>query len=507
MDRHAELKDALSFSIPGARFSPAHKIWLQEKAAGVPEESRHGWNGKTTMVKNGLLDVGLLLGARPELEKLGYKVKIKSWKDKPFIDLKKGYIDPSEQYEYQNRCVTAILGSIPNGGGLVLSATGTGKTKIAAQLSTWIDGGLLFVVDQVDLMYQSKKEIEDWFKIFGVKQKVGIVGAGEFDPQKVTVATVQTLSKCKRPEYKKWTKTVKLIIIDEIHTQMAFRNFKVVMDIKPQAVIGLTATMQLSKKPVRMKCWSICGPQVFEMPIQEGVKLGVLTQGVVLQIPVAMNTEPRRDIKRKKKDKRTGKVKRSVEEANDYEHQVVFNPHLEDQIYALVNEALKQDYATVVLVERVRHLRRLARRLQIHEPELCYGAIKIVDRKKTIKHFDKGRYHLVIANRVFTKGVNIKRVGLIIDGAQRKNRNDCIQKFGRGVRLYDGKKGLLYFGLYTQDKSGIKAEASQRGAFKKNKIPVRTLSFRDLAFGPKGTFSVAKKFLEEKLAENKKGKK
>ena len=51
-----------------------------------------------------------------------------------------------------------------------------------------------------------------------------------------------------------------------------------------------------------------------------------------------------------------------------------------------------------------------------------------------------------------------------------------MQKYGRGVRLHAKKGGLLYVGLFTQDKSGIKAATSQRGAFKKAKIPIKEIT-------------------------------
>jgi superfamily II DNA or RNA helicase len=495
MGHHKELRDALSFSHPGARFVPGYTLWLQQKKLGVPEEERSGWDGKTHMVDNGLLSVGLLLGVKEELKKKGFDIQIKDWQKRPHIFPKKGFIEEDPQYNYQNDCTEKMLKAIPDGGGLVLSATGSGKTKMAAQFFSWIPGKCIFVVDQRELLYQSQKEVLDWLSRKGYDTKVGIVGDSEFKPERVTIATIQTLQKHKnRKDFKDWFKDIDIVLIDEIHVQMGRRNFNVVTSINPVAVFGLTATMELKKKNVRFKCFSICGPTVFEFPMVKGVEAGVLTKGAVCQISVPANKKEPKLVRIKGKDDKRP--------ANDYEHQVIFNDTLNILACNLVGQALGKDYAVVVLVERIRHLKKLAKLLDAHNPQLCYGAISLDDRKTTLKKFDQGKHSLIIANKVFTKGINLKRIDLIIDLAQRKNKNDCLQKYGRGVRLHAEKDGLLYISMFT-DIFGDKARASQKTAFKRAKIPLKQFPLALLGFGIKSMFSQCEKFLQEILKPKK----
>jgi superfamily II DNA or RNA helicase len=84
---------------------------------------------------------------------------------------------------------------------------------------------------------------------------------------------------------------------------------------------------------------------------------------------------------------------------------------------------------------------------------------------------DAGKANLIIANQVFKKGINIKRVDLIIDCAQRSNKNDVLQKFGRGVRLHSDKKGLLYVDIATVPQMEKQAR-SRYNALKSAKISV-----------------------------------
>jgi superfamily II DNA or RNA helicase len=58
---------------------------------------------------------------------------------------------------------------------------------------------------------------------------------------------------------------------------------------------------------------------------------------------------------------------------------------------------------------------------------------------------EDGGLQLVIANRVFEKGINIKALDCIIDGTAGKSANGVKQRFGRGVRTLADKGQLVYF--------------------------------------------------------------
>ena len=462
-------KNAFSFAKPGARYTPAHKLWLQQKALGIPEEERQGWDGRISMMKDDSIPVGLLLAeeTKKDLAKAGFDVEIVSWSKRPKVVEQKGFKELDKKYSYQNFAVDNMLRSISDfGGGLVLSATGTGKTKTASQFFSHIDGKCLFIVDTIDLLYQSQKEIQMWLKKEGYDQEVGIVGNSQFNPKRITIATIQTLHKhARKKSVRDWLKTIDIILIDEIHKMMARRNFSVVNIAQPQAVIGLTATMQLKRKPIRFKCIAICGPKIFEFPLHEGVEKGVLSPGVVIQIPVDSNHAPRKQIK----------VRGKLVGVSDYIHEVVDNKNLHRVVVNLVKECLSQDLCVAVLVERIKHLKRLHKRLKDYDPKIFYGAIKVADRKKQLITFDKGKDNLILANQVFTKGINLKRIDVVIDCAQRGNKDDAQQKYGRAVRLHTEKAGIYYFDMFTEGKME-KAAKSRKGAFRQLKVPIKVLT-------------------------------
>lgn len=504
LKHYDEIKEAFAFSVPSARYTPQHKHWLAEKAQGIPEKERSGWNGKISLMKNGIINVGLLIGAKEELTKAGFAAEIKEWKNSPKVEEQMGFTEDNEQYQYQNDCVQAMIDSISNaGGGLVLSATGTGKTKIAAQFFSWLKCECLFVVDQLPLLYQAQKEIQEWLSSKGFDDKVGIVGNGKWQPERVTVATVQTLHAQKDTlRFKKWVKEIQVVLVDELHVQMGFRNFNVLDKIKPQAVIGLTATLQLKQKPIRMKCWSIAGPLLFEFPLEKGVEAGVLSQGVVVQVPIASNNKPRKLLTIKKKNKRTGKITKVKEPADDYMHEVVYNDNANRCLELLVEECVSQDLCVVVLVHRILHIKLLEKRLDKFGPKLFYGAIDVDTRKKQLVKFEKGKENLILANQVFTKGINVKRIDVVIDGAQKSSKDDAAQKYGRAARLHAEKAGIYYIDLFTEGKLE-KAAKSRKSAFKKLKVPIKVMTRVETAFGPKGILREADKMLMSALKSNK----
>ena len=452
-----EIGEVLSFYPPGSAFMPQVKQGI--------------WDGKIRMLNKHThqVPIGLLRAPeiRSKLSEEGFDIRLKKWTNRPTYKRKPGFTEKHEKYQYQNECVDAMLKAIPFGGGIVLSATGSGKTKMAAQFKSWVASPCLFIVDQIDLLYQSAKEIEEW-----LHEPVGIVGNSKFQPSDgLTVATIQTLHKHRENKlFRQWLKSIQIVIIDELHAQMARRNFTVVDLIEAQAVFGLTATLQLKKKPVRMKAFAIAGPVIFEFSVEDGMDQEVLSKGIALEVQVEDNKpEP---LQMQLFAGMTAKVRMRAK-SDQYDKVVVRNADTNAAVANILACALQRGYYCVVLVERIAHIMEIDKLMRERHwrPVLCYGAVGTDERKKLRKDFEKGNEELIIANQVFKKGINLKRVDLIIDAAQRGNKNDILQKFGRGVRLHSEKRGLIFMhmtSIPTMEKYG----KQRSSAFRSAKIPV-----------------------------------
>lgn len=451
-----------------------------------------GWDGRIQMLKYKKLSAGLFWATYKECEK-ECKVRFKIKTDMYWPDVKcKNVIESKGKYAFQGECSDKMLRMSPFGGGLVLNATATGKTRTAALLISRLAGTICFVVDQLDLLFQAKRELQE-----ALGEKVGFVGMSKFRPRRVTVATIQSLHKHReKPEYKKWTDDLEILFIDEIHVQMGRRNFDVVTDIEPLAVYGLTATLQLKRKPIRMRAWALAGPVIYEYPLKRGMEEKVLSKGIVIRLKYQNPIAQARGVPRSKAGRWQRFYKVLISENND--RNVLLK--------RLAKFADKKGKYTILLVERVRHLEDLSWLLREVPHRLAYGKREVAERQRAQKAFEKGKIRLIIANKVFKKGVNIKRVDVIIDGAGLKSKDDCVQKFGRGIRLHPDKSGLLYFDVSDvepvssrrKENSFAQAAGSRYRAFKKAGITVK-----DFTWGKDGEtselFAMAQKALEKEL--------
>jgi superfamily II DNA or RNA helicase len=207
------------------------------------------------------------------------------------------------------------------------------------------------------------------------------------------------------------------------------RSFETVRALQPKVVFGLTATLEMKKKHVAMPAQAIAGPVIFSYPVTRGMSEGYLSPGVVVGVDLA-------------RDALDG-----VDAEDVYVRHVVQSRRRNDVIEALVREALKRGKYVLLLVERRLHIRLFHRRLQDVPHALLWGGTRGKDRMRYDRDFDAGKFRLLIANKVAKKGHNILRVDVVMDAASRPSRNDALQKFGRGVRLFDGKLGLVYLDI------------------------------------------------------------
>lgn len=433
------------------------------------------WDGRERFLKDRFIPAGLWRATRKEIkEKHGIHFRVVD-RLRERCGIKAGI---QSDREYQNECADSLVQSIPRGGGLVLNATGSGKTYIAGILASRVTGTICFIVDQLDLLEQGKAELE---RVLG--EKIGYVGNGVFVPQRVTVATVQTIHAHLRDRrFKKWFQAIEILIIDEIHVQMNRRNFKAITKIEPKAVFALTATLELSQKNVRIRAYAIAGPVLYEYPLMRGMAEGVLEKGKVVRVLY---------------ENRVSGASSYIEE---YTERIVEAPERNVLVKRLAKLLVEDGRYVIVLVHRVRHVQLLSRLLKDVPHRLVYGIKGVAQRSGAKKRFEAGKIRLLIANQVFQKGIDIKRLDAIIDAAGMQSKNNALQKFGRGVRKHKDKTGLWYFDIADTDDQN-KKNRYQKAARKRKcafvKTGIETKDFRWEVGGTKRLVRDAKKWLNK----------
>lgn len=446
-----ELKPYFQFQPKSYRFMPAYRMGY--------------WDGFIKLLKQDKAPRGVFEAQCKQIEAdlgITFQVQSKHISSPTNTFFKKGKLVSDRPY--QNECVDAMQGAAANGGGLVLGATGSGKTFMAAMFFERLVGSACFIVDELHLLHQARKEIEKH-----LDEPVGFIGQGEFCPQRITVATVQTLFRhCQSTRYAVWVKKISVLIVDEVHTAMNKRNFSVVEAIKPAAVYGLTATLEMTQKPVRMRAWALAGPVIYEYPLERGQSEGFLAQGIVgsVRYPGIEEWPDQFD-----------RYEMPYPEA--YNSMVVHDVDRNVLIRDLVREARKRDKHIVVLVERLAHIRNLAKLLSGIPYRIMSGQKEVARRIADAKKFEKERVRVILANKVFKKGIDVKRIDVIIDAAAMKSRNDAVQKFGRGVRLHEEKKGLIYLDISDEGNRFEKAAKRRRRALKAKRLHIVKLETND----------------------------
>lgn len=454
------------------------------------KRARPGWDGIVHLFRNNELPSGLFWATKKLIEEeTNIKFEVQAELEKPMFT-EEGLFSEGK-WSFQNDCVNAMIKVARFGGGTIVNATGSGKTRIAAMLASRLRGNFVFIVDQLVLQAQAKADFE---KELG--EEIGYIGNSEFVPRRVTVATRQTMFLHRKDkDFRRWSRTLDVMVIDEIHEQMNKSNFALIEAILPKTVYGLTATLQLRKKFTRLKVWSLTGPQVFSYPLTQGQDDDVLSRGIVVRVIY----ENKISEYEHKKEGWSG----------CYKEKIVFNNERNWMMADFIKRAVHRGYFVVCLVTRVSHLKQLSKRLGDLPHRIVSGtydgaSIKIQDRMASKQDFERGIIKVILANTVFKKGVNIKRLDFIIDGAAQRSEDDAIQKFGRGLRQHKDKQGLLHFDIADIDHDNKKnwlatASKDRKKAFKRSGVIVKQVVWDDYEGTAKRIFNKAEAWLQEEL--------
>ena len=267
---YEELNELLRYRKPGWEYTNAAKY--------------RGWDGYLHLIQRDSVGAGVFLALRTEMERAATTRFIVRNQRRPpnfaVLPFEGGARD------YQIECVGKMIAASETGG-LILNATGTGKTALTGMYLKRLEGSALFLVDELTLLDQAQKELSSW-----LSESVGNIGNSLFNPKRVTVATVQTIHRHRfDPKFIPWAQKLQCIIIDELHLALNRSNFQSVAAIRPPVVFGLTATLELRKRNVAYRAYDLCGPVVYEYPLQRGVEEGFLSKGVAISVSVSQDIE------------------------------------------------------------------------------------------------------------------------------------------------------------------------------------------------------------------------
>jgi len=419
----------------------------------MPKYINGMWDGYISLIRWGQVATGLVLELLPQLEK-EFKVTVTDRRISPEFHKPNSHIWKQARH-YQRTCFDKMVLASKTGG-LVLQATGSGKTFTVGLYFSALKGKGLFIVDELTLLEQARRELHRL-----LDEPVGIIGAGHFEPERITVSTIQTLhSRRKTSEVTKLAPDV--VVLDEVHEAINDRTRNVLRILKPKAVFGLTATLQIRKKYVRYPAIALAGPIVYTYPLVKGIKEGYLAKGLVVSVRFPLGIIAPHYYKRLNAETR-------------YDLIVVNNVERNRFVVELAQACVASGKPVIVLVDRLQHLENLRELLMGGKQQFVVlsGEDPHERRLDAIERMKHGKLKLILTDRIFGKGIDIPNLEVVIDASGRQSHNAAQQRFGRGSRSSPGKTGLLHFDISDP---GLPATKERLAALRKLRTTICVVS-------------------------------
>lgn len=334
-----KLKKFLSFKVAGVEYTPAYK---------------NGWNGITYLLsKTNKFDLGLLNKVTNFLDTSKVEFTIEDTRPlksiNPSLDisdrlLKLNLVPRDHQIRINN-----VVNSHDRG--IIRAATGAGKTLCTALITAKLNKPTIIYVIGLDLLDQFHKLFSNIFD-----EKIGWIGDGICDPQRITIASIWTIGKAlsidsvfeededqeEKDDPKNHEKILecllkaKLHIFDESHIVTCSTIMEIYKKIDPEYIYGFSGT------PFRddnsdLLINGILGEQIIDVSASELIDKKLLAMPIIKFVPVP-------------KMHGLGTQYQSV-----YKDYIVENKIRNKIIVDNVKELLDKKYTPLVLFKQIKH--------------------------------------------------------------------------------------------------------------------------------------------------------
>lgn len=428
----------LSFKPPGVEYTPAYQ---------------NGWNGFTYLLtKNGKFNYGLLKKVQIFLDVKNENYTVED-KRKPItknieldisINLKENNLIPRE---HQNRIVTAALSTDR---GIIRAATGSGKTLCTALITANINKPTIIYVIGLDLLDQFHKLFTKLFN-----EPIGYIGNGTCNIERINIASIWTIGRSlkldnileddndnKEAEIseKNGDKIIKLLqntklhIFDESHIVATNTISEIYKNIDPEYIYGFSGT------PFRddnsdLLINGILGEQIINISASELIELNLLATPLI-----KFFTVPKMSV---------GTVYTAV-----YKEYIVENEIRNNLIVSKTKELIEKKYTPLVLFKQIRHGEILLEKLEVAGIRCAMlSGNDSLDKRNEIKDLLlKKKIDLILASTIFDIGLDLPELNALVLCSGGKSSIRALQRIGRVIRSFPGKKFAAVVDFYDQAK-------------------------------------------------------
>ena len=335
----------------------------------------------------------------------------------------------NEPRPYQEQAIDAINSKIMYGSdrGLLLMATGLGKTRVAAGvIEQWINdrpgNEILVIAPSLNLVPQLEASL--WPYLPKTVATHILVGSEKPSFQGgVTVATVQSMLNRGSEDRERFG----LVVVDEAHHAPADGYRRLLSDLAPQFVLGMTATPWRGDE---RRLEDIFGDPTYTVSIVEGMQLGYLAAVDYRMMVDTIDWDWVRE---------NLHSSLSIKELN----RRLFIPERDEALVSEIRQHLDQisDPRAVVFCRSIDHADAISRRLKA-EGFAVHAIHSRLDRfvtTKVLRDFRAGDVPIIVTVDMLNEGIDIPDVNFIAFLRVTHSRRIFVQQLGRGLRLSPGK--------------------------------------------------------------------
>jgi superfamily II DNA or RNA helicase len=374
--------------------------------------------------------------------------------------------------------------------GSIIYSSGTGKTEIAFECArraaavftknnpkaggesiTCRKFDILFIVPRIVLINQNFKRLID-YKI--PKEKIGVYFGEKKEVNKeIIISTYQSV--LYSPAL---IRRSKMVVFDEVHlvsdtARVLSRIFDVVVEDHTKALLGLTATINVNDP--KFNTIATVLPPIKKYMLKEAVEDGRLTKPVVIPIKVKLTTKEQQLYNNHSNKIRNISARFKRYDANsmsmllkkggfaagmakawfsNIRKRKLLLSCADTKLSAVVDLIVDKhpNQKVMVFSETLDSINKLKTMLELRSIRSAIVDSKIdsVNRQKILSRWGSD-FYVLLSIHTLEIGYDVPEVGIEIILASTSNMNQIIQRIGRIVRKYEGKKKALIYVIHVSE--------------------------------------------------------
>src|SRR5579859_4205388 len=355
-------------------------------------------------------------------------------------------------FEYQRAMLDALRVERERHGrwqNLVVAATGTGKTVIAAfdykrTAENWRGASLLFVAHRQEILEQSRRIFRHVLRdgAFGEL----LVGGNRPIEGSHVFASVQSLAHINlasiRPD------AYDIVVIDEFHHAEAPTYRRLLEHLEPRLLLGLTATPERADSRDILKWFG--GKIAVELRLWDALDQGLLCPfqyfGVADEV-----------------DLRQLEWKRAGYDAVALSGLYTANDFRTSKILKTVSDLISDPLAMRALgfcvsIEHAQYMAQSFEQAGIPS-RVVLGTTDLAARSQAVRDLRSRAINAIFTVDVFNEGIDIPEVDTVLLLRPTESATVFLQQLGRGLRLAEGKSGLTVLDFIGQQRREFRFDA------------------------------------------------